>query len=756
MQYNAGRFEEATETLAAFRTTFAGSDLRGNALYWQGISQIALKQWSAAAKTLSDAAERAEPELLPEVLFYTARANVGAGRLGHAAQSYERVLATWPDSPFADDAAVGKLQILYRQEHHAAVKVQAAQFQIQFADSPLRRQMQRIAGRSLLALGEYGPAVDVFRQLADSQQPSPDTYLLAVAHLGAEQPEAALSVLEGLASEDAENGLQDSLHVARASALMSLQRHAEAIEPLSAYLTSQPDGRDAADCRSHLAIALATTGRWETARAVYAEYATKHPDHPALLATTHFLAQAALAAGDRAVARDLFSVLVQEGNPEQYVAKGLSGLARSGVEPGGPDSPDESFERLRRLQPEGPLVPQVAIERARRLQQAGHDDAALAAYRVVIEEHPASDQMPFALWETAGIRLQQKQLQEAASLLERLVREHPTLDFLDAVLYRWAWVLVDLHQPDEANAVFTRLYLEHPQSTYWADTTYRLAERAAENGDRQRAGRLAAQIVARQPTSDVAAHSLYLLGQLAARAEDWQQVSPPLTRLCDEHPESDLCLSAAYWLAEAAYQMGRLEEAGRRFGELDQTLKQHEVRWLPMVHLRQAQVLAQQKQWQKAHDHASEIGRRFPNFEKQYEVDYLLGRCLASQARFRDARDAYLRVVHSPRGRPTETAAMAQWMVGETYFHQHNYHEAIRAYARVEILWEYPQWTAAALLQIGKCHELLGQWHEAVARYTELTTKYADTDFATEGERRLRVARQQAGTAGTSRAKEDL
>ena len=34
----------------------------------------------------------------------------------------------------------------------------------------------------------------------------------------------------------------------------------------------------------------------------------------------------------------------------------------------------------------------------------------------------------------------------------------------------------------------------------------------------------------------------------------------------------------------------------------------------------------------------------------------------------------------------TETAAMAQWMIGETFFHQNNYDEALRAYSRVEIL----------------------------------------------------------------------
>ena len=142
--------------------------------------------------------------------------------------------------------------------------------------------------------------------------------------------------------------------------------------------------------------------------------------------------------------------------------------------------------------------------------------------------------------------------------------------------------------------------------------------------------------------------------------------------------------------------------------------------------------------WPPPWPHAS------PTFDRQYEVDYLIGRCLATEGRFSEARAAYERVIQSDRGRHTETAAMAQWMIGETYFHQKNYDEAIRAYARVGILWDYPLWTAAALLQTGKCHESQARWPEAIAHYAELTAKYPKTTFAREGERRLSVVKQRA------------
>ena len=160
---------------------------------------------------------------------------------------------------------------------------------------------------------------------------------------------------------------------------------------------------------------------------------------------------------------------------------------------------------------------------------------------------------------------------------------------------------------------------------------------------------------------------------------------------------------------------------------------------MAMIPLRRAQVLAQQNQWNDAYAIASKIAADFPDFEQQYEVDYLLGRCLASQADFEAARQAYGRVIRSPAGAKTETAAMAQWMIGETFFHQKNYETALREYSRLEILYAYPTWQAGALLQAGKCHELLGEGKEAADLYQRIVKNYPSTTFAAEAAKRLKL-----------------
>jgi len=168
-----------------------------------------------------------------------------------------------------------------------------------------------------------------------------------------------------------------------------------------------------------------------------------------------------------------------------------------------------------------------------------------------------------------------------------------------------------------------------------------------------------------------------------------------------------------------------------------------------MIALRRAQVRGYQKKWDEAYAIAAKIPAEFPQFEPQYEVDYLLGRCLADRADFEAARKAYQRVLRSPGGAKTETAAMAQWMIGESYFHQKNYEAALREYLRVEILYAYPRWQALALLQAAKCHELLGEWNEAAELYERLLARYSDTPAAKDATARLKVARQKAPRTST-------
>jgi TolA-binding protein len=146
------------------------------------------------------------------------------------------------------------------------------------------------------------------------------------------------------------------------------------------------------------------------------------------------------------------------------------------------------------------------------------------------------------------------------------------------------------------------------------------------------------------------------------------------------------------------------------------------------------------KRWDEALAVAREIETRFPAFEQQFEADYLVGRCLVAAAEFADARRAYAKVIESPHAAGTQTAAMAQWMIGESYFHQEDYAAALAEYEKIEDHGDFPRWREAALLQAGKCQELLGNWAGAVETYQRLEKTFPNGQLYAEAARRRQTA----------------
>jgi TolA-binding protein len=267
-----------------------------------------------------------------------------------------------------------------------------------------------------------------------------------------------------------------------------------------------------------------------------------------------------------------------------------------------------------------------------------------------------------------------------------------------------------------------------------------LAEQAAARREYSQAESLLEEITQPSAPAEVAPRGLYLKGRIAVAQEQWDRVDAPLAQLIERFPDSQWVRSADFMRAEASYRRGNFEQAAERLADLAAATKDKPEAWSAVAELRRAQALAQLKRWEEALEVAREIAVRFPNFDQQHEVDYLIGRGLAAQADFAAARESYAKVIANPRAATIETAAMAQWMIGETFFHQEKYVEALGEYLRVEEHYPFPRWQSAALLQAGKCHESLGQWQSAVAVYQRLLKTYPASEFSGEAGERLAEA----------------
>jgi len=734
--FRLGRREEAAR---AFESVAADAQVAVEARYWLGLTRKADKDWDAAAQTfLESVREHSDHPLAAALRFHAGDCLLRAGDLPAAAAEFDAVIrGAPPGNEWIDDAFRGRVLAALRADDHAAVERLAAEFDGRVAESPLRDDVQRLLARSRLGRKQYRRAIEVLEPLVEGRAETPtadDRFLLAMAYAGLDATQEALDALQP-ALGSATGELRADVRRLEASLLMKLARYAEAGAVLEQL--RQDDATNLAD----LAVCYAKTGQLEKAQRAYEQLVHKAPDRELLSSTTEQLAEAAYEAGDAGRASQWFGALADDAQAGQHQIQGLSGLAWSQYRAGDLERAAATFGRLLEKGPPPALAAEAALARGQILEDLGQMDPALSMYDAVIERYTDSEPYSQALWAAARLRDALEQDREAAALYERLAGEFPQFAAIDAVLYGWAWSLRDLGQEEESWALFERLCHDHPSSSYRADASLELARRAFDEGDRPRARQLVGEVLAGRPRDDLRGNALYLSGQIAAADERWDEASQAFEQLLDEGPDESLRLLAEYGLAEAAFRRNDHQAARERFDRLRRACQGRPERWLAVIPLRLVQTLCHEKKWSEAYEIAATIEAAYPGFPEQYEVDYAIGRCLSARADFEAAREAYRKVIRSSEGAKTETAAKAQLMIAESYYHQENYEAALREYLALEILYDFPALQAAALLQAGKCHEMLGEWKEAAEQYTLLLKGYPESDLVEDATQRLAAAR---------------
>lgn len=785
---------------ALLRPLIADPAVAVEAGLWLGLTYKARGEWDKAYQALTTAAQTAgqgdQRLLLAAVLFHAADSARLMNELTTARRLYDRVVQGWPDSTLAIDGQLGQLLTALAAEDHAEVDRLAQKLAGNAAAQRQRVYADRAWARSLLTRKKYQEAVTVLLPLLNRQpaaavdavargqaaedggtsneelvrsvqlasaatqtaaanlahvqhtggaadlerlQRAEDEYLLAVAYQGLKRHHEALIILERLLPH-AQGILAADAHLTRAAALLALDRDLDALDDLRYYRAHHPQGEQRANCLEELAVVLAKAGRQAESQEVYRELATTAQGEMLTTATVR-LAQTLHVTGEQDWSAELYRAALQMPASDELRQRTLTGLARLHTARDEADRAAEVWAMLLDQYPTGKVAGEAALARARHLADAGQAAAALELYQKVFDGRYAADgeQVALALWAAGQLAETQRQTEQAVAWYERLDRQHRDVPYHDAVLYQWAWAARDLNRPQESLRLFQRIVEEHPGSRYWHDAGFRLAEGQFEAGQVDDSQKLVAKLLAADPPATIAPHLNYLAGRQAIARADWSAAADAMQQVAGSAGDS-LGPLAAYWAAEANFQLERFEQAAEAFAPLPKLLHETRPDLAARAGMRQAQSLMALKQWRQALAAADDTIAAYPQFELLYELDFVRGRCLAARALLDEAREAYRAVLRSPQGGKTETAAKAQWMIGETFFHQQNYEAAVREYLRVEILFAYPQWQAAALLQAGKCYERLGQYAEAASLFSRVVSEFPDSPYKDEAQQRLPVA----------------
>jgi len=739
LQFRRGQFASAVATLKVLTELPPEDPKCDEARYWTALSLLQAGLHQPALEILLPWTEQPGPRT-DEARYRAGAALIELGRPEDAEVLLEEVAA---DGPWGDAALSGRIQIAAAQENDADVEDLHQEFSRCYPQSPRSSEVAEIVARRLAATGKHAKAIQLLRSRLGEGPKDDDgdrrrRYLLALSYVGQQQHDEALRQLD-LVLQTSDRELKRRTLQSQGAILVSQARYKEAIAPLASSLELQSGGAEAAICRGNLAICYARTGRIAEAKQLDRDLQTLPLDAARGLSTLA-LADAAAEAEERAWAETLWRRVADSDGPEAHRVQALYGLARSQLLAGEAADARDTCQRLLDLAPKGPLAAQAQVLHAAAFEKLGRQEEALRAYRSVADQKKCS-LAAAALAKAAQLEHSLGRPDEAIALYQRLAREFPQSVEADGALYQAAWLLQGAQREDESLACFAKLNQHYPASRYWADATYRLAAAALKGGQHDAVRCLVASLTEADNTPpQVLAHGLLLDVQRGVAEGNWTAVEASAGELIQRAPQSKLAPVAEFWRAEAAYRQQQTDEAVRRFMSLEQRHLEGKDAWLAMVPLRLGQLAAAARDWSTARKRVEEVRLRWPSGDHLQELDYLWGRCLAAEARFDEARQAYTRVTEAGGQTKTETAAMAQWMIGETYLHQKRHDEALREYLRVEALYAYPRWQAAALLEAGRCYEAAGRPADAAAAYQRILEKYPETSYCEEARKRLQTS----------------
>ncbi len=118
----------------------------------------------------------------------------------------------------------------------------------------------------------------------------------------------------------------------------------------------------------------------------------------------------------------------------------------------------------------------------------------------------------------------------------------------------------------------------------------------------------------------------------------------------------------------------------------------------------------------------------------RFKAQFGLAWAMENQQNYENALPAYEHVVQRHQG---ETAARAQFQIGECLFAMKRLDEAVRELLKVDILYAYPQWSAAALYEAGRCFQEMGYPNDARKQFELVRADHGESRWAQLAEHRL-------------------
>jgi TolA-binding protein len=506
--------------------------------------------------------------------------------------------------------------------------------------------------------------------------------------------------------------MQDPVCVSEAryvigSSQYEMKNFVKAIESLEASLDANPARSNAGEVR--LLLARAWFNRDDKDRAL--EIAKSVWEDSREPAAAFWLGEFSYDVGEFAAAAGYYQQMLEADPDSRLAPDALYGLAWARNSNAEPELAAQAFDQLISRFPDHSLIRQARIGRGKARRLAGKFEEAIEDLNRFLESDPPAADRFNGLFERALCYVQVKDWKSAIADLQPLAAE-PDLDpeMADDLLFELAWALQEDGQAAEALAHFRKIADEYPNSPHAAEAHYHVGQSLYGEERFGEAILRYQQALDGKPDDRVGELANYKLAWCHFRNDDFADALQAFQRQVTRYPEGELHAVGLSMVAESHFQLDQHAEAITAYKVAIPAIASSgvtsNVRVLAPIHA------AQSANQIKQHDVALEYARQV--IEKHAESPFLADawyeagvaeRALGNRDK---AVAAWEEAMKNSLGK---TGARARCMIGEVYFAEKDYEQAINQFKLVlngyggrQSSADVRPWQAFAAYEAARCY----------------------------------------------------
>lgn len=770
--YKAGKYVDSIKALSAALASPSPGQHAPAARFQLGLAQLAAGQAAEARKTLS-AVVKADAARAPKAKYWLAQCDMAEGKHKSARAILDELARARPAPANADRIALDRAACALALGDHALAAGEFADFRQRwpksagFVDATYREAFclhklgkyaeshalceqvakapagaatapaAELAAENLFLMGKYPQAAQAFSVLAKAAKDEAQQLRIAFrlgqcAHLSGDYTKA-IELLAPLAANPKVAGdpaLRKAIFVL-GDAQLQAKRYKEAASTLARFvgIVKGP----APEARFKLGLAQLRSGNLAPAEKTLAAVMAGPASSPWAVRAAFEYGQLAYKQNQPAKAGPAMAKVVAANAPVELAAHAAYLLAWIDLDARKYPAAANRFAQMAQKHPKHPLSADAGFHMAVCLDRADRPAEALAACQAYVKAHAAGTYARQARHMAATCQARLGRHADAVKALSALAADKKTVT--DAVLYELAWSQRHMKDSPSAARSYQRLLGEFPKSELATAARAELAELLYQQKKFAPAAALLEKVVADKgadPKTLSAAQ--YRLGWCHVRGNQLDKAAAVFAALAAGQPAGEFAPSALYQAGEAYARLAKFPEAQQHFSALLSKHPKHDLARVALLKL--GEVLNAAGGYDKSAAAYDGFLKQYPKDNFVYLARFGMGWSLENRKQHAEARKWYAQVVAAHNG---PTAARAQFQIGECFFAEGSYEQAVRELLKVDIVYAYPEWSARALYEAGRAFEQLKQLDQAKSQYALCVRKYKDSAPAALAAKRLQA-----------------